>query len=690
MLYGASYYLEYQPYERLEDDIRLMSEAGISAVRMGDSIWSLCEPEDGRFDFEWLARVLDALHDAGIQAILVTPTYAIPPWLHRRYPEVMARYAQGRRAYFGARQNMDLTHPAYLFHAERIIRALVSRFAAHPAVIGWQVDNETRHGILYNPGVFQRFVDYLRAKFGSYERLNEIWGLNYWSHRLHAWEDLWTPDGNTNPGYDLEWRRFQAALITEFLAWQARIVRELARPDQFITQDLVGGHGLPESDRYAIAQVVDILAENPYHPTQDGLLLPAPPADGKSGPFWMYERDVSSLFFKGDLGWSGRQSNFLVTELNAISVGGSADNYPAYDGQWRLAAYAFISRGANAILYWHWHTLHYGAETYWGGILNHDLEPGRCFREISRIAHELREHGDLLTDIQVDADVALLYSQDSRYAFEFQPCLNNPATGEGDPRSYQRIFGALYRACFDARVQTAIVHPAQDFEHFRVLVVPAAYIASDALLDRLAGYVEGGGHLLLTFRTGYADEHARARPRRAPDRLRQAVGASYNEYSNLARPLPLRVGDGGLSIPGDAMAHGWADGLELEGATPLAYYDHPHFGKFPAIVSQPFGRGRVTYCGTLPNSSLGTAVLEWVMAQAGVVPPGTDLPEPVRLTSARALDGRRLWFCSNWSFEPQAIAAVPHGGQELFSGAPVAAGDELSLAPWDMQIIVEG
>jgi beta-galactosidase len=558
VLFGASYYHEYQPYERLEEDVRMMVEAGFSFVRVGDSIWSRCEPAEGRFDLDWLGRVLDAMHGADIEVVLTTPTYAIPPWLSRKHPEVMARYGDGRRAYFGGRQNMDLSHPAYRYYAGRIIRKLLERYAGHPAVVGFQVDNETGTGMLHNHEVFGAFVERLKDKFGTVDRLNEVWGLDYWSHRLGSWEDLWRPEprarigpgmsGNTNPGYDLEWRRFQSSLTTEFLAWQTDIVREYARPEQFVTQDVVGGHGRGDSDRYRISEVVDILGENTYHPTQDGLALPAA-EEITAAPEWMEESGAWSIYLKGDMGRSGGRPNFLVTEINANTIGGPADNFPPYDGQWRLAAYAYVSRGANAIAYWHWHTLHYGNETYWGGILGHDHEPNRCYREISRIGNELRRHGDLLTDIEADADVAFLYSQDSKYALEFQPCLRLPGRRGPDPSSYQRVFDSFYRAFFEARAQAAVVHPPQDFERFRVLVVPALYVADDALLDMLVRYADGGGHLLLSFRSGYADEHARARWQRAPGPLRRAVGAGYGEYSNLESPLGVRPGSDDLRVP---------------------------------------------------------------------------------------------------------------------------------------------
>jgi beta-galactosidase len=440
-----------------------------------------------------------------------------------------------------------------------------------------------------------------------------------------------------------------------------------------------------------VARVVDVLSENPYHPTQDGLAIPTPEAATTAIPEWHHGTEVGPwvVSFRGDLGWSGRQANFFVAETNALSIAGSAANYPAYDNQWRQVAYTFISRGANAIVYWHWHTLHYGAETYWGGMLPHGYEPNRPFRELSRLGQELRRHGDRLTDLEPEAEVGLLYSQASKHALRFQPCLTLPGQATPNRRSYEGIFDVCYRACFDAGAQIAIVHPAQEWERLPVLVVPALYIADDTLLARLVRYAEGGGHLLLTFKSGYADEYARARWTAAPGPLRPAVGAAYGEYSNLAQSLPLRGGEDDFVVPDGARAEAWADGLDLEGATPLAFYDHPHFGRWPAVTSQPFGRGRVTYVGTLPNPALGRALAGWVMAQAGLAPRIAGLPEPVKVSTARNKAGERFWFVTNWSGAHHAVPGLPVAAVDLLSEEAVGPGAGFDLGPWDVRILVE-
>src|SRR3954463_9747658 len=184
VLFGAAYYHEYtpeydpelRPDERLKTDLDLMAEANFTVIRVGESVWSTWEPENGRFDLDWLQPVLDGAAEREISVIIGTPTYAIPPWLARTYPEIAGESSTGSRVSWGARQEVDFTHAAFRFHAERVIRRVVERYADHPAVIGYQVDNEPGLHLFHNHGVFQRFIDWLRGRYGDVETLNQEWG----------------------------------------------------------------------------------------------------------------------------------------------------------------------------------------------------------------------------------------------------------------------------------------------------------------------------------------------------------------------------------------------------------------------------------------------------------------------------------------------------------------------------------
>ncbi|WP_405651481.1 beta-galactosidase [Streptomyces sp. NBC_01386] len=680
VLFGAAYYYEYQPCERLKDDLDLMAEAHFNVIRVGESVWSTWEPENGGFELDWLQPVLDGAHERGIAVILGTPTYAIPPWLARQYPEIAGERGTGQRIGWGARQEVDYTHPAFRFHAERVIRKVVARYAEHPAVIGFQVDNEPGLELFHNHGVFQRFVDHLRHTYGDVDTLNREWGLTYWSHRLSTWADLWTPDGNSQPQYDLAWRRFQAALTTEFIEWQAGIVREYASPDQFVTTCIA--YDRPGIEDDALTRNLDVTAGNPYYPMQDALTLPNPHPTRQSAAA---NEGTWALYRIADRFYASRQEPFLVTETNAQTIGGSWNNKPAYDGQWRQAAWALISRGASMIEYWHWHTLHVGTETYVGGILPHSGRPGRIYRELAALGAELEAAGDLVASLTPDTDVAFLYSLPSKWALGAQPPLAKP-DGSPDTRSHATIFDAFYRGAFDAGLQAHLVHPGQldTADLPPLLVVPALYIADDATLDRLLAYAESGGHLVIGPRTGYADPEARARTDIQPARLARAAGVSYDEFTNLDTAVRVH-GSAELPLPAGADALHWAEALVPDGADVLATYDDQHLKRWPATTTRRCGEGRITYVGTVPDPAFAEALFGWAAAPAGA----WRLPYPsVTATSATAPDGRRVRFLHNWSWDPVSVS-LPTAVEDILTHTTYAAGRTIELGPWDVKVFTE-
>src|SRR6185312_7506113 len=225
---------------RLEKDIELMKAAGLNVVRMGESTWSLWEPEDGQFEYAWMDHIVDAMGKAGIKVILGTPTYSIPAWMAHQHPEILARYPDGRPNSYGMRQNMDTDSPAYRYYAERLIRHIVAHYKDNPNVLGWQIDNETSSYGAANDDVFVGFQHHLEKTFGTPENLNKAWFLNYWGQDIHTWEDLPRPDGAQSTGYKLEWSRWSQMRVTDFLHWQAQLIRESAGPRQFVTHDFAG------------------------------------------------------------------------------------------------------------------------------------------------------------------------------------------------------------------------------------------------------------------------------------------------------------------------------------------------------------------------------------------------------------------------------------------------------------------
>ncbi|RXZ72688.1 beta-galactosidase [Agromyces albus] len=689
ILFGAAYYAEYHREERTAKDLDLMKDAKFSVIRVGESVWSTWEPRDNEFDLDWLQPVLDGAHERGIAVILGTPTYAVPPWLQTAYPEIAAERRTGEPVPWGARQEVDYSHPAFLFHAERVIRAVVARYADHPAVIGFQVDNEPGMLLFHNRGSFQRFVRRLKAKYGDVDTLNREWGLTYWSHRLSDWSDLWTPDGNTLPQYDLAWRRYQADLTTEFIAWQAGIVREYANDEQFVTTCIA--YPRPAVDDEALVAALDITAGNPYYAMQDHLDAEL---DLDAVTDWTTS-GVAGLFRQADRIFSSKQSRFLVTETDAQSIGGSDFNLPPYPGQLKQSALAFVSRGAAMIEYWHWHTLPYGTETYWGGVLPHSLVPGRVYAELSELGADLAAIGEQLDGFEPDADVAILWSTDSRFALEFFPPFPTEQ-GAPDRASYARIIDAFHRGVIDAGAQSRILHTGQAHglgaaelaARFPVLIAPGFYAASDDDLDLLREYAAAGGHLVIGVRTGYGDDEARARVAIAPDRLYEAAGVHYEEFSNLQQRVAV-TGEGSLSVSTDAAAALWADGLISDGAEVLARYRHPRFSDFPAVTTNDHGEGRITVVGCVPSPTFAADLVRWAVPEPIADGLAQQRGPAVTISSGTLPDGRRASFVFNWSWNESSVT-LARPVVDAVTAAAHAAGTELPLAAWSTQTLIDG
>jgi beta-galactosidase len=685
VLYGAAYYNEYMPGDqaaRLDTDVALMKAAGLNVVRMGESTWSLWEPEDGQFDYAWMDRIVDAMGKAGIHVILGTPTYSVPAWMAHQHPEILAQRLSGGAlggplvpSTYGMRQNMDTDSPAYRFYAERLIRHIVAHYKDNPAVIGWQLDNETSSYDAANPDVLTGFQHYLEKKFVTPDALSKAWFLNYWGENLHTWEDLPTREGAQSTGYKLEWSRWSQMRVTDFLHWQSVLVRECASPRQFVTTDY-GGMMRHDVNEEAIAQSLDIPADNIYH----------------YGAQDHYDGATQSI--QADFTRSLKHSNFLVTETNAQSTDwSSAYQYPPYDGQLREDVYTHLSNGANMVEYWHWASIAANQETYWKGILSHDLEPNRTYAEVSRTAQELQKIGPHLVGLQIHNQVAILWSRDSANAIGFMPFTSSGGQWSfaSPTADYGSLVQQMHRSLYDLNIGSDFVFPTSDFSAYKLLIVPALYIADDALLQRISDYVKNGGHVVMTFKSGFANENSAVRWVRAPGPLRQAAGFSYQEFSSLEHPLTLK-GDpfhvGQQNASANQVSY-WAEFLVPEHAKPLAFYDHPFFGKWPAITENEYGAGTLLYEGTYLSGELQTAVLRGTLSKLGLTGPDQQLPAQVHVQHGANRQGKRLHYYFNYSGAEVKVPYAYAPGTNLLDGNPVPKAGEITLPPWDLAIVEE-
>lgn len=661
LLYGVAYYDEYMPAERLAKDVAMMKEAGINVVRIGESTWGTMEPREGVFNFSHIDRVLNAMHAAGIQVIIGTPTYAIPTWLARQHPDVLVTTANGRAKY-GSRQNMDITNPHFKKAAERVIRKMLEHVKDHPAIIGYQVDNETKAYSTSGPGVQKLFVAYCRNKFKTLDAVNDAFGLNYWSNRINRWEDFPSTDGSINASLSAEFSKFQRLLVTDYLAWQAKIVREYKRPAQFITHNFDLGwkdksYGIqPDVDHFAVAAALDVAGVDIYHPTQDKLT-------------------GLEISFGGDLtrGMKGGK-NYLVSETQAQGF----PWWTPYPGQLRLQAYSHFASGANMVSYWHWHSIHNSAETYWKGLLSHDLEPNPPYNEAKVIGAELKRVGKHLVNLQKRNEVAILFSNEALSA------LGHFAHGG---LQYNDILRSFYDALYKMNVGADLVDPSSGgLDKYKLIIVPALYAASDELLNSLNTYARNGGHVLYTFRSGFSDENVKVRHSRQPGIIGEAAGIMYDQFTT-----PEDVSLKGLpySLTGsDKKVSSWMELITPTTATVLASYDHAVWGKYAALTENVYGKGKVTYVGFMPSTALIGNIVGDVVRKAKVSYDDQMTFPLITKTGVNQL-GKTIHYYLNYSAQPLAVSYPKKDGMALLTGETVRNGASLKLDPWGVMIVEE-
>ena len=674
LLYGVAYYDEYMPYDRLDKDVEMMKKAGINTVRIAESTWSTCEPQPGVFDFSHVERVMDAMEEAGINVIIGTPTYAVPTWMVKAHPDVLAETVRGRGIY-GARQIMDITHPVYLFYAERVIRELMKRTAHRKCVIGFQLDNETKYYGTAGKNVQEQFVKYIREKFhDDLDALNYEFGLDYWSNRINAWEDFPDVRGTINGSLGAEFEKFQRTLVDKFLGWQADIVNEYRREDQFVTHNLDFewrgySYGIqPYVNHLHASQCLTIAGTDIYHPTQDDLT-------------------GVEIAFGGDLIRSLKQDNYLVIETEAQGFPG----WTPYKGQLRLQAYSHLASGANSVMYWHWHSIHNACETHWKGILSHDFQENATYREACIIGNEFARLGKHLVNLKKKNEVAVLVSNEALTALNWFRIQEQAPGADAKSIYYNDVMRWMYDTLYHMNIECDFIWPeSENLDQYKAIIVPALYAAPDELLIRLNQYVENGGTLIASFKTAFANENVKVSHQVQPHILSNCFGVHYDQFT-----FPKNVGLTGEVIPekpdqkGNAhpAANVFMELLVSEGAEVLASYEHYNWKDYAAITRNHYGKGQAVYIGCMTDEETLKSVYKAVLPEAGVEIPEYHYPIIVR----KGLNnlGKTVCYFLNYSGMELEMPYDYKNGIELLENTAVENGTALQMPAWGVKIVEE-
>lgn len=657
-LFGAAFYPEYMPYDRIDRDLSMMKKANMNVIRVAESTWSTLEPREGEFDFSVIDRILEKAAAYDMQVIVGTPTYAIPAWMARLEPDVMVTTPQGRKKY-GKRQSMDIIHPAYRRYAERVIRKLIGHVCAHPNVIGYQIDNETRYYENSSAEMQELFRRHMMEKFKTTEALNQAYGLAYWSNSIADWEDFPSPDGTINAGIAGEYDRFRRHVAAEFLKWQYAIVDEYRRPDQFITHnydfDFSKGYSYgmrTDINHFEASTAMTVNGCDIYHPSQD-------------------ELTGVEISYSGDSTRSLKHRNFFTIETQAQGFKG----WTPYPGQLRLCAYSNIAAGADAILYWNWHSIHNSMETYWKGVLSHDLAENPIYLEAAQIGGELKRlSGDLLHTRKRN-QIAVVVDNHSLTALKWFPMDKSFSYND----ALMWTYGCLYEQNLECDVvDINALHP----QDYGMIVTPALYSIPEEKILELKAFVQEGGVLVSTLRSFVCDDHYSVYHDAAPHLLTDVFGMYYQQITSPGR----------ARVCGQPVSY-FAELLCPTDAETVIPYEHPYWKDYSAVTGHAYGKGKAYYVGTVVNKEMLKGVLRKAaeeMAERTSVGLNSEKYEfPVIVKNSCTENGSRLQFVMNFSEAEQSVSCPFHRAVELRSGTTYCRGEEIRLNDWDVCVLKE-
>ncbi|WP_336973704.1 beta-galactosidase [Sphingobium aromaticiconvertens] len=627
---GSAWYPEQWPEERWAEDLRLMKAHGANVVRIGEFAWSRMEPIEGQYDMDWLVRAVRLADRYGIKVVIGTPTDTPPAWMTQKYPEVLRVDSDGRRLGHGGRRQFSISDPHYRQLSRDIVSRMAQALGREANVIGWQIGNEYTDES-YDPAARAAWVDWLKARYGTLDKLNDAWTTAYWSQTYSDWTQVPFNTDKGNPGWMLECKRFITSQWVAFQKNQLDAIRAHALPAQFITTNLGGLGWANRFDRYAINRDLDFASWDNYVGT---------------GHLKSYRNGATHDLVRG---W--KRKNFWVMEIQPGFVNWAPVSNMLYPGETRAMAWQAIGHGADGILYWQWRNALNGQETMHGSILGPDGKPLPVYEEVSRIGRDMAKAAPAIVGTSPVSPVAILQDYPSRWTIDFQP----------HHKDYDQISVLLdyYAPLKDALGSVDIVEAQGPLDRYKLVVAPNLSIINDDLAKKLTAYVRGGGHLILGPRSGQRDDYDRLQPRRQPGLLADLLGGQVEQFYALDEPV--EVGSGKATI--------WAEDLSIKASdveTLLRYGKaNGWLDGHAAAITRRVGKGRITYVGALLDQGLMKGLIDGALEGAGVA---RDFPVPADVElMTREGDGRSIVILINHGREDRSVT-LPRTMDDILEG----------------------
>ncbi|MCK0118604.1 beta-galactosidase [Isoptericola sp. S6320L] len=661
--FGGDYNPEQWPAEVRDEDVRLMREAGVNLLSVAIFSWATLEPREGELDWTWLDETMDSLHAAGIQVALATATASPPPWLTRRHPEILPRLADGTVLHQGGRQSYAVTHPVHRDYALRMTARMAERYGDHPALALWHVDNEIGCHVPrdYSDAAAQAFREWLRARYGTVEALNEAWATAFWSQRYGGFDDVLPPltvPAFINPGQQLDFDRFSSDALLDYYRDLRDTLRELT-PHVPTTTNLMTTSATKGMDYFSWADDLDVVANDHY-------TIAADP-----------ERHVE-LALSADLARGVAHGDpWILMEHSTSAVNWQQRNRTKAPGEMLRNSLQHVARGADSVMFFQWRQSRAGAEKFHSAMVPHAGTDTDVWRGTVELGRTLRALGEVRGS-RVAARAALVVDYPAWWAAELDSHPTQDLRYMDEVRSW-------YTALWEQGVTVDTVTPDADLDGYDLVVVPTLYLVDDAGAANLARAAERGATVAITFFSGIVDTHDHVRLGGYPGAFRDLLGLRTEEFYPLQADETVRVT--GKAVGGDATADLWTEKTHAhDGTEVVAAYDDGALAGHPAVTRRAVGPGAAWYVGTRLDRAGRDALVGRLVEESGVAP-DVVAPAGVEVVRRRSADGATTWlFALNHTGVDATLAGV--AGTELIDGAAVAG--ELAVPAGAVRVVRQG
>lgn len=609
----------------LQEDMRLMKLAGCNLMSVGIFSWAALEPEEGKFDFGWLRKTLDALHENGISAFLATPSGARPAWMDEKYPQIMRVRQDGMKFRHGERHNHCFTSPAYRHLVSRINTRLAEEFGTHPAVVGWHISNEYG-GECHCDACQAAFRTFLKEKYGTLEHLNHEWWTGFWAKTYTDWNQIHSPGelGETAVhGLTVDWKRFVTSQTLDFMREEIKPIRTIC-PSLPVTTNM---HGLFPVDYFKFKDDIDFASYDAY-PTWDSI------PDAQTALLTSFHYDYIRAL-KGRP-WALMESTPSMTNWQEVCR-------PKRPGMHMLSSMQAVAHGADTVQYFQWRKSRGACEKLHGAVVGHDgTEHTRVFHDVTDVGKRLKKLTPIL-GTGTQAKAAVIFDQENRWAI-------NAAQGPRRDKQYEQTVMEHYSALKNLGIDVDVIDADFDLTPYALVVAPMLYMIKPGVAQRFERFVEAGGALVVTYWTGLVNENDLCFLGGFPGPLRRLLGV-WCEETDAYYPNQKNAA---VFADGTTFECGFlADVLHAETADVFAIFREDFYAGAPAVTSNTFGCGTAWYLASRFGISDLTDFYRARISKAGIIPLISGFGADVQVTSR---DG--FLFVLNFS-ENESWAELP-------------------------------